>query len=317
MSNHAPSEPAVRVDSSESSSIWEGLAYLAVVYVVWGSTYLAIRVAVREGSGFPPFAMAAMRLTVAGGLLMLWAKARGRRLRVSRSELAVLFGSGVLLWGIANGLLVWAEQRAGSGLSALMIGGVPIWAAVIDSLLERSRPPLGLVLALLLGLAGIATLVMPVLMTGVRADVMSIGALLVAAVSWAGGSVLQRRKPIQVSLMVNSAYQQVIGGLWLTAIALLVGEPLPHPTPQAWVAWAYLVVFGGLAFTAYVQALRLLPISLATTYAYVNPVIAVFLGWLILGEPVTLWTLAGACLVIVGVASVFRWRTGRRGALAH
>lgn len=317
MSNHVPSEPAVRGDSSESSSIWEGLAYLAVVYVVWGSTYLAIRVAVREGSGFPPFAMAAMRLTVAGGLLMLWAKARGRRLRVSRSELAVLFGSGVLLWGIANGLLVWAEQRAGSGLSALMIGGVPIWAAVIDSLLERSRPPLGLVLALLLGLAGIATLVMPVLMTGVRADVMSIGALLVAAVSWAGGSVLQRRKPIQVSLMVNSAYQQVIGGLWLTAIALLVGEPLPHPTPQAWVAWAYLVVFGGLAFTAYVQALRLLPISLATTYAYVNPVIAVFLGWLILGEPVTLWTLAGACLVIIGVASVFRWRTGRTGALAH
>lgn len=317
MSNQAPSAPAVQGQSPGTGSIWEGLAYLAVVYVVWGSTYLAIRVAVREGSGFPPFAMAAMRLTVAGGLLMLWAKARGRRLRVTREELAVLFGSGVLLWGIANGLLVWAEQRAGSGLSALMIGGVPIWAAVMDSMLERSRPSLGLILALLLGLVGIATLVMPVLVTGVQADVVSIGALLVAAVSWAGGSVLQRRKPINVSLTVSSAYQQVIGGLWLTAIALLTREPMPHPTSEAWLAWGYLVVFGGLAFTAYVQALRLLPISLATTYAYVNPVIAVFLGWLILGEPITIWTLAGACLVIMGVASVFRQRSSQRGALAH
>ena len=314
MSNHASSAPALGGDSSGTQSIWEGLAYLAVVYVVWGSTYLAIRVAVREGSGFPPFAMAAMRLTVAGGLLMLWAKARGRRLRVSLSDLAVLSGSGVLLWGIANGLLVWAEQRAGSGLSALMIGGVPIWAAVMDSVLERRRPALGLILALLLGLAGIAVLVMPVLMAGGPADVMSIGALLVAAVSWAGGSVLQRRKPIEVSLMVNSAYQQVIGGLWLTVIALLVREPVPHPTPEAWLAWGYLVVFGGLAFTAYVQALRLLPISLATTYAYVNPVIAVLLGWVILSEPITGFTIVGMALIVAGVYGVFRDK-GRRQTL--
>jgi drug/metabolite transporter (DMT)-like permease len=103
--------------------------------------------------------------------------------------------------------------------------------------------------------------------------------------------------------------------LWLVVGALLLREPLPHPTKEAWVAWGYLVIVGGLGFTAYVQALRLLPISLATTYAYVNPVIAVFLGWLILGEPITVWTLAGAALVVVGVAGVLRVRL-RRGTPA-
>lgn len=301
--------------STEKMPTWEGMAYLAVVYVVWGSTYLAIRVAVREGSGFPPVTMAAMRLTVAGLLMLLWGRLAGRSLKVSWRDLRVLFGSGVLLWGIANGLVVWAEQRADSGLAALMVGAVPIWSAVIDSGLDRRRPPWALVAALLIGLSGVAALVAPVLQTGIRADLLSVIALLFAPISWAVGSVLQGRRPVSVSPIVSSGYQQVAGGVWLVAGALLLHEPTPHPTTEAWVAWGYLVIVGGLGFFAYVQALRLLPISLATTYAYVNPVIAVFLGWLILGESITAWTLVGAALVVLGVAGVLRVRM-RRGAPA-
>jgi drug/metabolite transporter (DMT)-like permease len=173
-------------------------------------------------------------------------------------------------------------------------------------------------LALLVGLSGLGVLVAPVFLTGIRADLLSVIALLVATLSWASGSVLQGRRQVSVSPIVSSGYQQIIGGLWLVMGVLVLREPAPHPTGEAWAAWTYLVVVGGLGFTAYVQALRLLPISLATTYAYVNPVIAVFLGWLILGEPITVWTLAGAGLVIAGVAGVLRLRL-RRGssALAH
>jgi drug/metabolite transporter (DMT)-like permease len=314
----SPMTHAVADPKPDKAPTWEGMAYLAVVYVVWGSTYLAIRIAVREGSGFPPITMAAMRLTVAGLLMLTWGRLSGRSLRVNWSDLRVLAGSGVLLWGIANGLVVWAEQRVDSGLAALTVGAVPIWSAVIDAALDRRRPSWALMLALLVGLSGLGVLVAPVFLTGIRADLLSVIALLVATLSWASGSVLQGRRQVSVSPIVSSGYQQIIGGLWLVMGVLVLREPAPHPTGEAWAAWTYLVVVGGLGFTAYVQALRLLPISLATTYAYVNPVIAVFLGWLILGEPITVWTLAGAGLVIAGVAGVLRLRL-RRGssALAH
>jgi drug/metabolite transporter (DMT)-like permease len=151
---------------------------------------------------------------------------------------------------------------------------------------------------------------------GVQANWLSLAALLLASLSWAGGVVLQGRQAVGVSPVVSSGYQQVFGGLWLVGMLALAHEPAPHPVPEAWAAWGYLVVFGGLGFTAYVQALRLLPISLATTNAYVNPVIAVFLGWLVLGEAVTGWTIAGAALVLLGVAGVLGERL-RRGAAVH
>ena len=132
--SHSSVTSSEQPPSTDKVPTWEGIAYLAVVYVVWGSTYLAIRVAVREGSGFPPVTMAAMRLTIAGLLMLLWGRLAGRSLKVSWRDLRVLLGSGVLLWGIANGLVVWAEQRADSGLAALMVGAVPIWSAVLPAL---------------------------------------------------------------------------------------------------------------------------------------------------------------------------------------
>ncbi len=290
----------------------EGLAHLGAVYLIWSSTYLAIRITVRPGAGFPPFTMAGTRLLLAGVLLMLLAFVRRRDIRPSARDLVTLAGSGILLWGVANGLVVWAEQRADSGLAALVIGGVPIWSAVLDALVDRRLPSLRLIGALVLGFLGVATLAWPVLRSGVGADVFSVAALFTAALSWASGSVLQRRRGLEVSLTVSSAYQHLAGGAGLVLVVLLLDEPLATPTAAAWGAWLYLIVFGGLAFTSFVQTLRLLPISVAMTYAYVNPVIAVFLGWLILDEPVTGWTVTGAALVLLGVAGVFHERFGRR-----
>jgi len=287
--------------------------HLGIVYLVWGSTYLAIRVAVREGSGFPPFSMGASRVILAGLLLLGWAALSRKRVRPTGRELLVLGGSGLLLWSVGNGLVIWAEQRADSSLAALMVGTMPIWAVLIEAALDRRRPSPLLLAGLFSGLMGIWLLSAPVLAGGVRADVLSVAALALAAIAWAMGSVLQTRNPVDLALRVSSGYQHLAGGIGFLVLVLLMREPLPRPQPQALAAWAYLLVFGSLiAFTSYVQTLRQLPMSIATTNAFVNPVIAVILGAALLQEPITPWNVSGAALVLLAVAGAFRDRQLQR-----
>jgi drug/metabolite transporter (DMT)-like permease len=286
-----------------------GLLNLAVVYVVWGSTYLAIRVAVREGAGFPPFFMALMRVAVASTILLLWAKFKGHRLTLKRQELVLLFGSGVLLWVGGNGLVTWAELRASSGLAALVVGAMPIYAELIMACIDRRWPTRAMTGSILLGFAGVGVLSYPVLRHGETGDVQAVIALLLAPLFWSIGSLwFQHRKP-DLSIIAISGYQQLLGGVGFLFVVLVRQEPLPTPTTEAWLAWGYLVLFGSvIAFTSYMVTLKRLPYQIVMTYAYVNPVIAVFLGWLILGETVTVWTLSGAALVIAGVAGIFSKR---------
>jgi drug/metabolite transporter (DMT)-like permease len=287
--------------------------HLGIVYLVWGSTYLAIRVAVREGSGFPPFSMGASRVILAGLLLLGWAALSRKRVRPTGRELLILGGSGLLLWSVGNGLVLWAEQRADSSLAALMVGTTPIWAVLIEAALDRRRPSPLLLAGLFSGLMGIGLLSAPVLAGGVRADVLSVVALALAAIAWAMGSVLQNRNPVDLALRVSSGYQHLAGGLGFLVLVLLMREPLPRPQPQALAAWGYLLVFGSLiAFTSYVQTLRKLPMSIATTNAFVNPVIAVILGAALLQEPITPWNVSGAALVLLAVAGAFRDRQLQR-----
>lgn len=289
-----------------------GLLHLSIIYVIWGSTYLAIRVAVREGAGFPPFTLSMTRVLLAGTLLLILGVLRRKSIRPSREDLLVLLGSGLLLWTGGNGLVTWAEQRADSGLAAMIVATTPIWTALMEAILDRRLPTLRLVLALLVGFAGILLLSVPSLRTGMRADVLAIFALLGAPISWAAGSILQNRRQMSLEPQVSAGYQSLFGGLGFLVLVLVFREPRPVPTNQAWLAWGYLVLFGSvIGFTSYVQVLKLLPMSIAMTYAYVNPVIAVLLGALILGEPITLWTISGAVLVILGVAGVFRDRSMR------
>lgn len=287
--------------------------------MVWSSTYLAIRIAVREDSGFPPFAMASLRVLVAGAVLLAVAVAFKTRLRISKQELGILAVAAVLLWVGGNGLVTWAEQRAHSGYAALLVGSMPIWIAVMEAALDRKAPSPRLIAALLVGFAGLGLLTGPVLVTGAIADVAAVLALLAAPMSWGAGSLLLKRRPAGVGPLAIAGYQNMIGAVALSLAALLTGEPVPNPTPEAWTAWAYLVVFGSIvAFTAYVQVLRLLPMSVISTYAYVNPVGAVVLGTLVLDEPLAPLTIAGAALVLLGVAGVFReqLRSAPRAAAA-
>lgn len=286
-----------------------GILHLIVVYIVWGSTYLAIRVAVREGAGFPAFTMAAMRVFAAGAILFGWAVVARKGLRVGRRELGVLFVSGVLLWLGGNGMVSWAERRAESGYSALLIAALPLWVAIMESIIDRRPPTLRLIAALLIGLAGVGVLNGPVILEGSGEDVWAALALITAAIAWGMGAIFQRRKALSLEPEVSSAYQHVFGGLALSLAALMTGEPRPDPIPQAWAAWGYLVVFGSMfAFTSFIKALRLLPTNVVMTYAYVNPVVAVILGRMILNEPITRWTLGGSVLIILGVMGVFHER---------
>jgi drug/metabolite transporter (DMT)-like permease len=295
------------VATTESKLPWQGLAHLAVVYVVWSSTYLAIRVAVRPGAGFPPFALAAMRCLAGFPVLLVWARARGLRIRPTWPELRLLAVSGVLLWTFGNALVVVAEQRIDSALAAILIASTPTWVALLESIVDRRFPPKLLLAALLVGFLGTGLVGYPALRGGVRADALAVGLALVASLAWGGGSLLQRRRPVALDSMVSAAYQMLFGGLGVLAMSLGFREPLPTPTLSAWLAFAFLLIFGSIiSFTSFLKALHLLPTRLVFTYGYVNPVIATFLGWTILGESISGVSLLGAALVLVGVTGAFR-----------
>ena len=168
-------------------------------------------------------------------------------------------------------------------------------------------PSLMVIGALLIGMTGIVLLSMPLLLSGIRADSVSVILVIIASISWAGGAWLQSRTKTKLAPSVSSGYQMLFGGIGFALTALVLREPLPTPIPQAWLAWSYLVVFGSiLAFTSFIRVLRILPTNIVMTYGYVNPIIAVILGWVILGEQITYWTVAGAALILLGVAGVFR-----------
>jgi drug/metabolite transporter (DMT)-like permease len=288
-----------------------GLLSLLVTYVVWGSTYLAIRVAVREGAGWGPFWLGATRVLAAAAVLFTFNALRGARLKPTRAEFGILAATGILLWVGGNGAVNWAEQRIDSGLAALIVGTMPIWVALMESLMDRRRPSFLLSVSLVVGFAGLVVLTFPMLEDGVKSDLIGVVVVVFAAISWGFGSIVVNRRPLKFDPIVISGWQHLTGGFGFVLIALMVHEPAPRPTAEAWAAWIYLVVFGSLlAYTCFVYALRLLPTTVVMTYAYVNPAIAVLLGWVILSEPITGYTLVGMILIVGGVYGVFRdkWR---------
>jgi drug/metabolite transporter (DMT)-like permease len=284
-----------------------GLANLLVIYVVWGSTYLAIRVAVAPEAGWGPFWLGASRVFAASLVLLVACRLRRVRVRPSTAELVVIAGTGVLMWVGGNGAVNWAGQRIDSGLAALVAGSMPIWVMLMESALDRRRPSLVLALSLLTGFAGLTLLTLPLWRRGLHGELLGVVAVVAGVISWGAGSVWLNRRPVSVDPMACAGLQQVFGGLGFLAVVVLVGERLPRPSLDGWLAWAYLALFGSvIAFTCFIYALKLLPTRVVMTYTYVNPVIAVALGWLLLSEPVTWITVAGTALIIAGVWGVFR-----------
>jgi drug/metabolite transporter (DMT)-like permease len=285
------------------------LLAFAAIYVLWGSTYLAIRFAVET---LPPFLMAGTRHLTAGLLLYFWNRLRGEPRPKSR-DWRVAAGIGALLLLGGNGLVSWAERRVPSGLAALIVASVPLWMTVLEAAQKRRAPRGAVVAGLLLGLASLGWLVAPGRFGGNgHVDALGAAALLLASISWATGSLYSRVAKLPVSTFLAVAMEMVSGGLILWGVGLLTGEgarlDLSAISARSVLALGYLIVFGSLAgFSAYMWLLKATTPARVSTYAYVNPVVAVLLGWALAGEAVTLRTGLAALGIVGAVAIIIRY----------
>jgi drug/metabolite transporter (DMT)-like permease len=281
---------------------------LATIYLVWGSTYLGIALAIET---MPPLTMAGVRFVIAGAILYLLAG--GLRLRPSRPDWAFALVSGGLMLGVGNGGVSWAQQTVPSGIAALVIATIPLWIALLDRLFFGSRlSPLTLA-GIALGFAGVAILLDP------RGSVDAAGGavLLVAAAGWSLGTLLTRGRELGLPPLAAAGMQMLCGGALLLLAAAAGGEllevRLSELSATSISALAYLVVFGSLlAFSAYVWLVRNTSVSLVSTYAYVNPVVAVLLGSAFLDEDVTAQTVLAGGIVIAAVALIVSARAPAR-----
>ena len=281
---------------------------LAVVYVVWGSTYLAIRVGVRD---LPPAIFSGIRFLVAGALLYAISlrsagPAPRRPARPQPREWLGCTVVGVLLLGVGNGGVSLAEQHLDSGLTALLLASIPLWMLALSAAVERRMPPLVHLVGIGCGLIGVAVIAVG---GTTRAGVSSVAIALLAALGWSVGSVLAGRLPMPEQRPLATAMQMLAGGVVLIAVGAARGEfGAVRPSAasaSAWGAFAYLVLAGSvLAFSAYGYALASLPLTTVSTYAYVNPVVAVLLGVTLVGERLTVREILGALIVVgaVGLA---------------
>ncbi len=277
----------------------DGRVWLALVtvYLVWGSTYLAIRLAL---DNFPPFSLGAGRFVAAGAVLYGFLRLRGER-APTWAEWKGAAGVGLLLLVGGNGLVTFAQQWVASGLASMVVATVPLWAAVFAGL-RGQWPGRWERVGLVVGLAGVVMLQWE---RSLRSEPLAAGSLLLAAMLWAAGSVLSQRVLLPSGLMA-SATQMLGGGAGLAGVALLAGERVRVPVSvEAWAAAAYLTVFGSLlAFSAYADLLHRVRASLATSHAYVNPLVAVALGAVILGETVSPLGVGGMAAILAGVVLV-------------
>lgn len=286
---------------------------LGLVYVVWGSTYFAIAIMVQT---LPPLVAAGARFFIAGLALAVWLAVRDRAaLRVTRHQLASAALVGILLLAGGNGLVTLGERTVPSGLAALIVASVPLWIVLLR-LGAGDRPHVDVVAGVTVGIVGVAVLVVPTGMSG-AVDVAGLAMLVGATLSWSVGTFISPRIRMPKVPLASTALQMLAAGVVLPLVAVPLGEyraiDLAHASAQSVLAFAYLVVFGSIvAFSAYTWLLQHASVSLVSTYAYVNPVIAVFLGTLFLREPLTPTMLAGAALILAAVAFIVT-RTATRG----
>jgi len=308
-----PSRPA------SQAAIWAGIL---VIYVVWGSTYLGIRFAIET---MPPFLMASFRFLVAGLLLYGWRRWRGDPAPTRANwRAAAVIGLFLLLGG--NGGVVWAEQRIPSGVAALLVGSTPLWMVLIDELLRRTaphrrpdhaRPNWLSFTGILIGFGGIVLLVSPTDLAGLgeHVDLLGAAALTAAAFSWACGSLYSRTADLPASPLQAPAMEMIVGGLALGVLGSLTGEwarlDVLQISLRSGLGLAYLIVFGALVgYATYTWLLRNAPITLVSTYAYVNPVVAILIGNLLAQEPLTPRVLLAA-LVILGSVGLITYKKPR------
>jgi drug/metabolite transporter (DMT)-like permease len=280
-------------------------AFLAL-YLIWGSTYLAIALAIET---LPPFLMAGTRFVAAGTILFTWMHMLGEP-RPKRKQWGSGIFIGLLLLVVGNGSVCWAEHWVPTGITALIFASTPLWMAVLPWIGgKRPAPRPVALLGIAIGLVGVGVLAgaMPTRMDGEHA--LAFGVLLAAALSWAIGSLWSKSLPLPKSPFMSSAVQMLCGGIGLLVLGLSLGEgsrvSFAHASLTSWLALLYLVFFGAIVgFGAFVYLLRWTSPTRVATYAYVNPIVAVILGWAFHGEPITARTFIAAALIIVAVVLI-------------
>ncbi|HEY2351358.1 MAG TPA: EamA family transporter [Candidatus Acidoferrum sp.] len=292
--------------SRAESSRWVPVAFITV-YILWGSTYIGIRIAIES---FPPLAMAAIRHSLVGLILypvMRWKT--GFRPTLANWRTAGV--TGVLLLCVSNGSLSWSEQRVPSGIAALLLATISLWLVIVDWLRPGgTRPVPRVFLGLVLGFAGLALLVGPAsLGGGRRIDLLGTAVLLSAAFVWACASLYSKHRPVPGSPLLVVAMQSLAGAAALWIAAIVSGEfhalHFANVTARSWLALLYLIVFGsGVGFTAYLYILKKSTAAKVATYGFVNPVVALFLGWLVAAETITPRTLLAAAVILTAVILV-------------
>jgi drug/metabolite transporter (DMT)-like permease len=305
--------------TSEHRPAWKTLVAFAIIYFVWGSTYLAIRVGVRE---VPPFLLAGIRFAIAGAFLYGWGLARGEAAPTRREwQAAALLA--IPFFVFDYGLLFWAERRVPSGLAAVMMATIPAFIALSEIVLLRTQKLTArLALALLIGIGGVGVLMSRSLnIGGAPIDTVGALALIFASLSWSIASALTRVVPLPASKTMSSGTQMLAGGVFLTIAAALLGEFRDfHPravTTEAWFSLLYLIVAGSIiGFTAYLWLIHHESPTKVGTYAYVNPVVAVLIGYFMGGEALGSRTVLGTLLVLVSVVLITLSKTQKQAPAA-
>ena len=294
------------------------LVAFAAVYIIWGSTYLAIRWSIET---MPGFLMAAVRFLVAGAVLYLWGRWRGApKPTLANWRDATIIGGLLLLGG--NGGVVWAEQYVASGLAALLVATEPLWVVLLDwARPGGTRPTGGEIAGLVLGFLGVVLLIGPTNVGGAQVHPMGALVLIGATLSWAVGSLYSRGASLPRAPLLTTGMNMLAGGALLLVVATVAGQwsavDVAAISLKSWLSLLYLIVFGAIVgFTAYLWILKQATLATASTYAYVNPVVAVFLGWALAGEPVTPRIVAAAAVIVGSVVIITLARTAAFRAAA-
>jgi drug/metabolite transporter (DMT)-like permease len=293
--------------SMSNRSIYLAYFALAAVCLIWGTTYLALRIAVLH---FPPFLFTALRLTTAGLLLILFMLASGKAKLPSREMIVRQATAGFFMLTLGNGLVAWAEMHIPSGVAAVICSLMPVVVILMNVTIDREeRPTIPIILGLAIGLVGI------VMIFGEHVGEFSkteytVGIILIfaAVLAWAGGSIWIKKKNLETNPFMNAGLQMLFGGMWLFPMSL-VFDDLSNVTwsPEAGYSMVYLIIFGSIvAYASYSYALRKLPMTIVSLYAYVNPVVAVLLGWMVLDEKLNAKIVIGIILTIAGIYIVNR-----------
>lgn len=287
------------------------------IYIVWGSSYLAMRIGVQT---IPPFVMAGVRFIIAGGILLALRFLRGDRMPARRQwRSAAIIGLFLLLGG--NGMVMWAEQYVPSGIAALLVGTTPLWLVMLEALLYRRRPSWPVLAGVLIGLVGMVVLIGPSQLTGLHGDVDLMGgaAVILGALSWAAGSLYSRGADLPDSPLMYNGMEMLSGGVALLLLATVTGEwarlDIAAISLNSWLGVGYLVIFGSLiGFSSYTWLLRNAPTMLVSTYAYVNPVVAVIVGNLVAQEALTPRVILAALIIVSGVILIM-FKSGKKDKL--